>query len=162
MPARILLLGSSIVAKWPAPQGLAVVNKGISGLLARDLNDYAARVLAYRGSPSTVLVYCGGNDVRAGTDPKEVSDHITRFVDAVAKKWPAATVVILEVLLSPSVRARPAYLRAARSINRALRLYISKSPAIELIAFSSENYTKDGTHLTAEGYRHLNSRIFLA
>jgi lysophospholipase L1-like esterase len=160
MPEHILLLGSSIVAKWPAPQGLVVVNKGISGLLARDLDEYAARVLAYRGSPRTVLIYCGGNDVRAGTDPKEVSDHITRFVGAATKKWPAAAVVILEVLLSPSVRARPAYLRAARSINRGLRLYVSKRPAVELIAFSSENYTRDGTHLTADGYRELNSRVF--
>jgi lysophospholipase L1-like esterase len=162
MPGQILLLGSSIVSKWPSPRGLSVVNKGISGLLAQDLQEYATRALAYRGTPTTVLIYCGGNDVRAGTDPKEAADRIAQFVAAATKKWPASDIVLLAVLLSPSIRANPAYLRAAQSINRRLRLHVSKRPAVKMTAFSSENYAKDGTHLTMAGYRELTAHVFHA
>lgn len=159
---KILFLGSSIVSKWPPPQGMSSINNGVSGLLARDLKEYSKRAFASRYAPDTVVIYCGGNDVRAGTDPKEAAAHLVQFVDAATNKWPTANIVLLAVLLSPSVRANPAYLRTAQSINRRLRLYASARPAVKLTAFSSNNYAKDGTHLTAEGYRELNARIFSA
>jgi lysophospholipase L1-like esterase len=105
----IVFVGSSIFEQWESlsaqMEPLPVLNRAIGGTTtAQQLALIKTLVLKYR--PRMVVLYCGSNDINAGTSASEIAANVRRFIEIVNARLPATQLVYASILRAPQKRAR--------------------------------------------------------
>ncbi len=178
---RVVLFGDSRINQWhplPSIEQVDFVNRGIGGETTVQLK-HRIHQDAINLEPDIVVLQLGINDlVTIGVAPKnekkivqQTVDNIRQMVNQLLKQ---DAIVILLTIISPS---KPSLVRlpvwsqrisvAVRDVNTQL---LSLSPQDKLHVIDAENIFSDKgevlnnlyadtLHLSAEGYRHLNTAI---
>ncbi len=162
----ILFTGSSTIRRWKtlardmAP--LPVVNRGFGGSQLAHVTVYAPRiVLPYE--PAAIVLYSGDNDLDAwtGKTAATVGRDFDRFVSRVRRELPETPIYFVSI--KPS-RLRRAQWPEQQRVNECIAKRAAGDPTLEYVDIATpmlagrevpgrELFTRDGLHLSAEGYR---------
>jgi len=170
-PARggIVFTGSSSIVLWKVKEAfpdLPVLNRGFGGSVANDLIVYADRVvLRYR--PKLLVIYTGGNDLKAKLTPQEAFADYTKFLALVHDKLPQTRVIVNSVKFAP---VRAALMDATRQLNRLLENWTKEKTWTRWVESSNYLLGSDGQpnealfrsdrlHLNEAGYAKWNAII---
>lgn len=178
----LLLLGSSVMAYWPAQHAAAsfpflpaggVSNCGVPGCEARHMAAWAWALVAPH-APRVLLVYVGGNDVANGASGRAVGMSVRAFLRAARVAAPGARAVLLGIILAPSKLSSPSVAAALLAANEALRAVAAAESAAYVNPQTpgaggflraadgqprKELFTQDGLHLSPSGYDTLRELL---
>ncbi len=159
----IVFVGSSSIRMWTA---LAehfpnhnVVNRGFGGSQISDSVHFAERiVLPYE--PRMVVMYAGGNDLKAGKSPEEIAAAFRAFTEKVRDRLPNTRVMYISITGNPS---RWAQVEKVKATNAMIEEYCKATPGLTFINVFNrmlgddglprpEIFLPDGLHMNAAGY----------
>jgi lysophospholipase L1-like esterase len=159
----IVFTGSSSIRMLSLPKvfpGLKALNRGFGGSHISEVNHYLDRcVLRYE--PSTVVFYCGGNDVWDKKSPDQVEEDFTEFRTRLFAKVPEARLIVMAIRPSP---ARVSIREVEAAMNLRFRKAAEADKRITYVAGSwdrfledagkpePELFIKDGLHMSDAGY----------
>lgn len=170
-----LFLGDSITELYDLDKyfpDMNVVNSGISGNQTKNILDNM-KERAYRYNPSKVFLLIGTNDIQAGVSEDEIIDNIEKILENLQENRPYAK-LYLEAIYPVDEDKKGSQTRTneeIQSINQSLEEYCKKEKItfidtydLLLDADSEEDrlhddYTKDGLHLTDEGYEVITKEL---
>lgn len=159
----IVFTGSSSIRMLSLPKvfpGLKALNRGFGGCHISEVNHYLDRcVLRYE--PSTVVFYCGGNDLWDKKSPEQVEEDFTEFRTRLFAKVPKAKLIVMAIRPSP---ARESIREVEAAMNLRFRKAAEEDPRIICVSGSCDRfldaagkpvpnlYVADGLHMSAAGY----------
>lgn len=159
----IVFTGSSSIRMLSLPKvfpGLKALNRGFGGSHISEVNHYLDR-LVLRHEPSTVVFYCGGNDVWDKKSPEQVEEDFTEFRTRLFAKVPGARLIVMAIRPSP---ARVSIREVEAAMNARFKKAAEADPRITYVAGSwdrfledagkpqPELFVKDGLHMNDAGY----------
>jgi lysophospholipase L1-like esterase len=159
----ILFIGSSSIRMWKTlaqdfPEH-RVLNRGFGGSEIPDSTFYSDRiVIPY--APKQIVMYCGGNDLNAGTPPEQVIANFKAFVAKVRAKLPEIEIDYISIAPNP---ARWAQVEKIKTVNGAIAAWCREQPHMEFInVFDAmlgpdgqpkpDIFLEDRLHMNAAGY----------
>lgn len=178
VPENIVFLGDSITYFWNLNQYFPnnhVVNSGINGNVTTDiLNDMENRV--YRYNPSKVFILIGTNDIPKNKSSKEIVDNIFKIVEEINKNRPDAKVYVESIYPinntnNSKIDHNMVNIRTNTKIKQINSMIEStaKEKNITYIDIYDKlvdkngnlniNYTRDGLHMSADGYKVIANEI---
>ncbi|MDR1043854.1 MAG: GDSL-type esterase/lipase family protein [Candidatus Adiutrix sp.] len=159
---RALMLGDSLTAggDWPALlPGVEIINQGLSGQTSGQILTRLDSVAEAR--PDLIFLLAGVNDFYvARGEERIVANHLAIWRE-LARKLPQARLQVIS-LTPVSERKYPGLNRRIRAVNRQLEGEARKmglsfidlySPLADEEGALRPEYTYDGLHFSAEGYR---------
>ena len=139
---------------------LKALNRGFGGSHISEVNHYLDRcVLRYE--PSTVVFYCGGNDLWDKKTPEQVEEDFTEFRTRLLAKVPEARLIVMAIRPSP---ARVSIREVEAAMNLRFKRAAEADKRIIYVAGSWERFLedagkpepklfiKDGLHMSDAGY----------
>ncbi len=170
-----LFLGDSITEQYDLDRyfpDMNVVNSGISGNQTKDiLSDLKNR--AYQYNPSKVFLLIGTNDIQAGVKEEDTIENIEEILSELKENRPYAE-LYLEAIYPVDENQKGAQIRTneeIKSINESLKEYCKNNGVTFIDTYNllldSESeedvihldYTKDGLHITDQGYEVITREI---
>ena len=160
MQKKTILLGSSIIERWPSDKYIPnSLNLGISGLTSGELMESYSRI---RISPQqNIILYIGSNDItNLSITTNEIYQNITEFI---LKKNNNQPIFFVAILKSPD-RTRE-QIQKIDTINRKMREFSQKHPQniyfcnLNRELSSTKNYLPDKIHLSETGYSILSKHL---
>lgn len=160
---QILFIGSSSIRMWDslavdmAP--LKVINRGFGGSTLPEVIHYADQIL-FPYAPSTIVLYCGENDISEGASPLRVFRSFKTLIQQIRQKLPEAVVYFIP--MKPSI-ARWNLWSDYQKGNQMIATFIESQEQLEYIDTSpsmlvdstyidSTIFIEDGLHMNREGY----------
>jgi lysophospholipase L1-like esterase len=155
-PPCVVFAGDSLTQEFPVSEAFGsacVANRGVGAETSLGLLE---RISALRYRPAAIFLMTGANDVQMlRLSPDQEFRSWCRIVTAIKFRSPATVVYVQGILPSSS----PRYSAWAREVNALLR----KIPGTTYVDLASlfttpeglinEKLTRDGLHLSAEGYQ---------
>lgn len=156
-----VFLGDSITEKYDIEKYFKdknknIINSGISGNLTKDiLNNMKKRVYNY--NPSVVFLLIGVNDVNKDVNPNEIISNIKNIIKGIKENRSLATIYVESIYPTGSKERNEIIIKVNTEIEKFckeqkityINLYdnlVNKDKVID------GKYTKDGIHLSDEGY----------
>ena len=170
-----LFLGDSITEQYDLEKyfpDMNVVNSGISGNLTKDILA-GLKNRAYQYNPSKVFLLIGTNDIQAGVKEEDIIKNIEEILSELKENRPYAE-LYLESIYPVDEEKKGALSRTNEeitSINDTLKDYCKKEnitfiDMYDLLLDPDEeedviksDYTKDGLHITDDGYEVITKEI---
>ena len=156
MSDRILFLGSSIISLWknmPDSKRTDNINLGISGLQCKNLLKAYADVKY--DHLSSIIFYCGNNDLLNIQNPNDIYNEISSFIKKIKSQNHNLPIIVLSLLYSPYIRSE-GKLKDVIFINNKLHK-LHNIHYVDINKFIDKDcYRKDGIHLLQRGYNYLN------
>lgn len=163
----VVFLGNSItdMHNWneaftSLPQGVRIVNRGVSGALTDDILANLDPIL--NGHPRQIFLMIGTNDLGVGRSPQQVADSVARIVSLIRSRSPQSQLFLQSILPS---RVGKRTIANEQETNRLLQAiadthstYIDLWPLLGSLPDDAD-LSFDGLHLTAEGYHRWCQRI---
>jgi lysophospholipase L1-like esterase len=161
----ILLLGSSIIRRWKfsipptcKKRTFTVVNRGIDGIVTKNLIDEYDTYTKIQGEPEYIIMYCGGNDVRKRINNEEIITNYTRILELLQTTFPSSRILIFSLIFSPIMMGE--FTINIEKINEELEIYTRKREHVTFVDLSfdlcgSKYFYSDGIHVKTNGYRKL-------
>ena len=158
-----LFLGDSDMDNWQTSARYPnSANVAVGGYTCKDVRDEIDGLLADFGSPATVSLVCGENDMASGKSAAEAFARMTAVVDKVAAA--GGRVVAWGCKPEPSMRslhgdyeAYDALLRGLATERGGAFAFVDVYPAFESLGNPDSLYASDELHLSAEGYALWNA-----
>ena len=155
MQKKTILLGSSIIERWPSDK--YSLNLGISGLTSGE----RIRIPLQQN----IILYIGSNDITKNLPitTNEIYQNITEFINKIIKKNKNQHIFFVAILKSPD-RTRE-QIQKIDIINRKMREFSQKHPQniyfcnLNRELSSTKNYLPDKIHLSETGYSILSKHI---
>lgn len=175
MDDNYLFLGDSITEQYDLDEyfpDMNVVNSGISGNQTKDILDNL-KERAYQYNPSKIFLLIGTNDIQAGVKEEDIIVNIEEILSELKKNRPYAE-LYLEAIYPVDEDQKGAQSRTneeIQSINQSLKEYCEKEKITFIDTFDllldsesdekqiKSEYTKDGLHITSEGYEVITEEI---
>lgn len=167
----IVFAGSAAITRWnkllPAHfEGYNVIGRGFGGATIADNTHYVQQtILPHR--PRQVVFYGGDADIALGRSPEGVLADFAAFTEAIHSEQPGIPILYLSIKPALRQQALQAQFTKANALihdycaRNAQLVYADISPALlgkdgqPLPAY----YTKDGLHLSPEGYKAVATLI---
>lgn len=175
MDDNYLFLGDSITEQYDLDEyfpDMNVVNSGISGNKTKDLlNDLNNRVYQY--NPSKVFLLIGTNDIQSKVEDDVIINNIKKILEDIHENRPYAK-LYLEAIYpvdEGSSGAQDRTNKEIQSINASLEDYCKKNDITFIDMYDLlldpesdkdrlfEDYSKDGLHISDEGYEVITEEI---
>jgi lysophospholipase L1-like esterase len=167
-PAKpLLFVGSSTIGMWKSAEkefsSYQAINRGFGGSQVSDMIYFKDRViLNYK--PRALVIYSGDNDLASSKTPDKVASDYKTLIDSIYDHG-ERPIILLAVKISP---ARASLEAKMRVLNTKLKALTETYPRIQFIDFNDrltgtdgkpdlKYFLSDKLHLSAEGYKILNS-----
>ncbi len=159
----IVFTGSSSIRMLSLPKvfpGLKALNRGFGGSHISEVNHYL-ELLVLRHEPSTVVFYCGGNDLWDKKTPEQVEEDFTEFRTRLFAKVPGARLIVMAIRPSPArvsirgteVAMNARFKKAAEADRRITYVAGSWDRFLEDAGKPKpELFVDDGLHMNDAGY----------
>lgn len=174
VPDNYLFLGDSITDFYDLDKyypDMPTVNSGVSGNTTEDiLNDMKKR--AYQYNPSKVFLLIGTNDLDTKHSKEDIVKNIEKIISELKENRPKAELYLESIYpVNPDVRRSKSGNRNnddIKQINKELKKYCKENKInyinlYDLLKDEDDNlkaeYTKDGLHLSDEGYKVVTEEI---
>ena len=159
----LLFVGSSSIYRWKTARAFPdrpVINRGIPGVEISDINSfYNALVGKYHAT--TVVFYCGDNDVASGKSADHILTDFKTFTNRLMAQTTQPTLFFLAI--KPSPRRWQLWTKMAAT-NRKIQEYCRESKRCTFIDSATvllndksqpdkNLFSADGLHLNDEGYK---------
>jgi hypothetical protein len=157
-----LLLGSSSIQRIDSKRYLTCgewLNRGIGNSNISDLHRYL-KWTPLTLNPYQILLYAGENDIARQGNVDEVLQNYKALIEMLLVTYPSSEIHLLSIKPSP---ARQAYWEEFNQLNHQLDVLTTASERLNFhgpdssTLYSSTSFTRDGIHLTAQGYTTLTS-----
>jgi lysophospholipase L1-like esterase len=139
----VMFVGSTTIASWNLKEDFTeykTINRGIQGALIQDTTYYADRLIVpYK--PSTIVFYCGENDVFFGMRPEMVASHFSNFVASVHGSLPDTHIIFLSI--RPNI-ARWHVAPATFETNKRIQAMTAKDPRLHFVDLTPALLGPDG------------------
>jgi len=162
----ILFIGSSSFTNWKDVQEYfpdrVILNRAFGGSSLPHLVLYAEDII-FRYQPKQIIIYCGENDLTAGSHitGDSVFQHFADLYQVIRKRLPR--VPIAYVSMKPSA-SRLKYYKAMNEGNRLISEFISKQRRIQFINVYphmldangypiADIFLSDSLHMNKKGYK---------
>ena len=174
VPDNYLFLGDSITDFYDLDKyypDMPTVNSGVSGNTTEDiLKDMKKR--AYQYNPSKVFLLIGTNDLDTKHSKEDIVNNVEKIISELKENRPKAELYIESIYpVNPDVRRSKSGNRNnddIKQINKELKKYCKENKInyinlYDLLKDENDNlkeeYTKDGLHLSDEGYKVVTEEI---
>ena len=174
IPDNYLFLGDSITDFYDLDKyypDMPTVNSGVSGNTTEDiLKDMKKR--AYQYNPSKVFLLIGTNDLDTKHSKEDIVKNVEKIISELKENRPKAELYIESIYpVNPDVRRSKSGNRNnddIKQINKELKKYCKENKInyinlYDLLKDENDNlkeeYTKDGLHLSDEGYKVVTEEI---
>lgn len=162
-PGSILFTGSSSIRMWKAlDEDLPkwrVLNRGFGGSQIDEVNFYFDRIIPQH-KPSTIVMYCGGNDINTGKSAERVFEDYKKFVGKVRAALPETHVAYISIAPNP---ARWNQMDRVREANRLIKDFAQREKNLSFIDVyphmlgpdgmpKPDIFVDDKLHMNANGY----------
>ncbi|MEP7257280.1 MAG: GDSL-type esterase/lipase family protein [Flavitalea sp.] len=125
----IVFVGSSSFTMWKDVAdyfpGYTIINRGFGGSTLNDVIRYTDKIIVpYK--PKQIVIYCGDNDIAAGSGSVTSADVLERFVQLftiIRKDLPSAAIAFVAIKPSPS---REKYLPIVIDANNKIKDFLSR------------------------------------
>ena len=158
----IVFVGSSSIRLWKTLAqdfpGLPVVNRGFGGSQLADSVNYA-EVIITPYHPRQVVIYAGGNDIKAGKAPELVFGDFVALVKKIRALAPQAKIAYISSAPNP---ARWAQVEEVRKLNSLVKAYCQRHSCTFIDVFplmlgadglpKPDIYVADRLHMNTNGY----------
>ena len=152
----IFIIGSSVIARWPTPNTLPAIFRGIEGLDTYDLVANINSIYTKLDTNDVLMCYCGSNDFFDNLDTTRSINNLIAVFEVCKCK-----IVYLKVIYSPRMR----YFVSRKTINAfntQIESYLCSrndcSMAVTL-DLQRRDFGWDGVHLSKQGYETLEDII---
>ena len=162
----ILFIGSSSFTNWKDVQDYfpnhTILNRGFGGSSLPHLI-YYINDIAFKYSPSQVVIYCGENDLTGGPNinADSIFNRFNRLHQLLRSKW--ETIPILYISMKPSPNKRK-YLSTMKAANELIKNHIEELANTKYVdVFShminsddeirSDIFLSDSLHMNKKGYQ---------
>lgn len=167
-----VFIGDSLIEFFPIKKylgrNLNLINRGIAGTDTKWLLDHLQEQV-FDLKPSKVFILIGTNDIGMGLALPDILANIVQIVSGIRSQFLETEICLLSLL---PVNEEPIFQERVKirqnkdieELNLSLSL-LSSLTYVDLYSCLLENgqlgqaYTKDGLHLTQEGYRLISSKI---
>lgn len=170
---EVLLIGGSNARRWTDvdehfPKH-RITNRGFGGARLTEILHFVGRiVLPYE--PEVILVNAGGNDLNAGSSPKQVRQTAEALIEVIQDKLPHARIYFIGLPYVGRSYGRPEAQAMIDSFNSQLADLAEEEEKVGFInilpaflgeegAFQQELFVEDGTHFSPKGYAILAELI---
>ena len=174
VPDNYLFLGDSITDFYDLDKyypDMPTVNSGVSGNTTEDiLKDMKKR--AYQYNPSKVFLLIGTNDLDTKHSKEDIVKNVEKIISELKENRPKAELYIESIYpVNPDVRRSKSGNRNnddIKQINKELKKYCKENKINYINLYDllkdeddnlKEEYTKDGLHLSDEGYKVVTEEI---
>ena len=174
VPDNYLFLGDSITDFYDLDKyypDMPTVNSGVSGNTTEDiLKDMKKR--AYQYNPSKVFLLIGTNDLDTKHSKEDIVNNVEKIISELKENRPKAELYIESIYpVNPDVRRSKSGNRNnddIKQINKELKKYCKENKINYINLYDllkdeddnlKEEYTKDGLHLSDEGYKVVTEEI---
>ncbi len=174
VPDNYLFLGDSITDFYNLDKyypDMPTVNSGVSGNTTEDiLKDMKKR--AYQYNPSKVFLLIGTNDLDTKHSKEDIVKNVEKIISELKENRPKAELYIESIYpVNPDVRRSKSGNRNnddIKQINKELKKYCKENKINYINLYDllkdeddnlKEEYTKDGLHLSDEGYKVVTEEI---
>lgn len=174
VPNNYLFLGDSITDFYDLDKyypDMPTVNSGVSGNTTEDiLKDMKKR--AYQYNPSKVFLLIGTNDLDTKHSKEDIVKNVEKIISELKENRPKAELYIESIYpVNPDVRRSKSGNRNnddIKQINKELKKYCKENKINYINLYDllkdeddnlKEEYTKDGLHLSDEGYKVVTEEI---
>ncbi len=174
IPDNYLFLGDSITDFYDLDKyypDMPTVNSGVSGNTTEDiLKDMKKR--AYQYNPSKVFLLIGTNDLDTKHSKEDIVKNVEKIISELKENRPKAELYIESIYpVNPDVRRSKSGNRNnddIKQINKELKKYCKENKINYINLYDllkdeddnlKEEYTKDGLHLSDEGYKVVTEEI---
>ena len=174
IPDNYLFLGDSITDFYDLDKyypDMPTVNSGASGNTTEDiLKDMKKR--AYQYNPSKVFLLIGTNDLDTKHSKEDIVKNVEKIISELKENRPKAELYIESIYpVNPDVRRSKSGNRNnddIKQINKELKKYCKENKINYINLYDllkdeddnlKEEYTKDGLHLSDEGYKVVTEEI---
>ena len=178
LPENILFLGDSITECYDLDKyydGFNVVNSGISSNKTYDiLNNMKERV--YKYNPSKIFILIGTNDFLENKTNEEIINNIKKIINEISKNRPESKIYlesIYPVNNTDDEKVNHSVVKNRKNedikkINKQLKKFSEKKKIVYIDMYSlledkdgnlKINYTKEGLHMSDEGYDVITKKI---
>ncbi|MDO5003862.1 MAG: GDSL-type esterase/lipase family protein [bacterium] len=178
VPENILFLGDSITECYDLDKyydGFNIVNSGISGNKTYDiLNNMKERV--YKYNPSKIFILIGTNDFLENKTNEEIINNIKKIINEISKNRPESKIYlesIYPVNNTDDEKVNHSVVKNRKNedikkINKQLKKFSEKKKIVYIDMYSlledkdgnlKINYTKEGLHMSDEGYDVITKKI---
>ena len=164
-PARggTVIVGSSSVRRLDAATvfpNVDLIQRGFGGAHISDINYYAEQ-LVFKHEPSTVVFFCGGNDLWVGHSVDQVEEDFREFAALLFERLPRCRLVALAVRPSPKRRQ---LLDSVLELNARLERFAATDERVIFLRGSCDRfldadgepiasmYVDDMQHMNDDGY----------
>jgi len=160
----ILFIGSSSIRMWDSLEvdmaPMKAINRGFGGSTLPEVIHYADQII-FPYAPTTIVLYCGENDISEGASPLKVFRSFKKLVKLVRAKLPETEIYFLP--MKPSI-ARwnlwPDYQKGNQLIANFIAsqeslTYLDITPPMltEAGTIDSTIFIEDGLHMNRKGYK---------
>lgn len=158
----IVFVGSSSIRLWKSLAqdfpGLPVVNRGFGGSQIADSVKYAEEIItSYK--PRQVVIYAGGNDIKAGKEPEPVFGDFVALVKKIRATAPHARIAYISSAPNP---ARWDQVEKVKQLNSMIKAYCRSHGCTFVDVFplmlgadglpKPDIYVADRLHMNTNGY----------
>lgn len=170
---EVLLIGGSNARRWTDVDDHfpkhRITNRGFGGARLTEILHFMDRiVLPYE--PKIILVNAGGNDLNAGSSPKQVRQTAKSLIEAIRDKLPDSRIYFIGLPYVGRSYGRPEAQGMIDSFNSQLADLAEQEAKVGFInilpaflgeegAFQKDLFVEDGTHFSAKGYAILAELI---
>lgn len=158
----ILFIGSSSIYKWKTAEAFPnfnIINRGIPGAEISDIN-YFYTTLVEKYLPTTVVFYCGDNDVASGKKPLKIAAEFKNFVSKLKNQQPKASLIFLAIKPSPlrwdhwqTMTKTNGLIQKDCQDNSNCTYIDSATPLLKNGSPDKNLFNSDGLHLNTFGYQ---------
>lgn len=167
--SHIAFYGSSSIRLWEHMDydlyPYKTVNMGFGGSTYKDCGRHFAQLFSHF-TPSSIILYCGDNDIALGESPESLLRDINQLTTQIINRYPGLPLALMSIKPSP---ARQVYLKDVICTNRLIEQHARqiKSQFIDIFTpmltpAGEPNETlflADQLHLNTTGYRLWASAI---
>jgi len=161
-PGQVLFVGSSSIRLWDtkaAFPNIRSLNRGFGGAIFDELLLYADQIV-FPYKPSTIVLYCGENDIHQGWNPASTEDQLKIFLKRLKKACPGTPVIFVSAKYSLS---RAALYQGIHELNQRVANLAAQTPELTFVDAATpllgadrqpraELFLGDRLHLNSEGY----------
>jgi len=166
----VLFTGSSSIRLWASLEDdmspMQVLNRGFGGATLAELSKYAPRFLLSH-SYSTLVVYCGENDISEGAGPDTTYQYFVDFYNWFREERPQVHLVYMS--MKPSIDRWDMF-SEFKATDRKIKKVIEKDTlayyfdsSIGLLNNSGQPdpdlFIEDGLHMNSKGYNVWTQRL---
>ncbi len=163
-PVDFMIIGSSIMNRWPNPIFDNYINLSVSGFKTHNIINKRYLYFISKFSPKYIIYYCGSNDINKNISVEVIIKNIIKFIKFIYTYYdPVPKIIFLSLLVSPQKISKNLQ-NQVMLLNQLIQIICLKFKNMIYVDINDiinhNDYLDDKNHLKLTGYDKINKKMY--